>query len=251
MAEVEHDMLGINNEHYFLAVLAHAFADRQHYDFVVLTGDLAQEPCLPTYQRLRDYLLRLRIPVVCLPGNHDDFELMQAVLSVDTVSCAKQHVFTHWQIICLNSQIPHEPGGYLPDSELSFLRQALQAYPQHHALIAVHHHCIPAGSEWIDTMLISNSHDFLTLLHAHSRVKAVIHGHIHQDLMHTTQSLQIFSTPSTCFQFTPFSRAFSVDKTAPGYRKLWLYPDGKLDQTVHRLPITLNELKLDGKGYGN
>lgn len=249
LAEAQHEMVGINTEKYLVKVLEHAFALHQQYDVIILSGDLAQDPCPESYTRLRDCLLKYPVPVLCLPGNHDDFSLMQSLLNVKTISCAKQRLFKHWQIICLNSQIPDEPGGYLAESELTFLKQALQEHPQHHALIAVHHHCVPADSEWIDTMLISNSHTFLALLKDYPQSKAVISGHIHQELTQQINNIRILATPSTCFQFTPKSRHFSIDKTPPGYRTLLLYPDGTLETSVTRLPIELHELKLDGRGY--
>ena len=98
-------------------------------------------------------------------------------------------------------------------------------------------------------MQIDNSADLLALLQNYPQAKVVIHGHIHQELRYQTDHLQVFGTPSTCFQFTPNSPHFSVDRTAPGYRKLWLYPDGTLLSSVVRLPIELHELELDGRGY--
>jgi Icc protein len=249
LAEAHQDMLGINTEKYFLNVLEHAFANDQHYDVMVLSGDLAQAPCIESYQRLRDHLLALPLPVLCLPGNHDDFNLMQALLNTGNLSCAKQHVFKHWQIICLNSQIPEEQGGHLASSELALLKQALEEYPEHHALIAVHHHCLPTHSAWLDTMIIQNSDALLELLRDYPQAKMIVTGHIHQVLTQHHHHLQIFGTPSTCFQFTPNSPLFSVDKTAPGYRTLSLYPDGTFTTGISRLAQELHELKLDGKGY--
>ena len=249
LAEAQQKMLGIDTEKYFVDVLDHALANHQHYDIIILSGDLAQDPCPASYERLRMHLTRLAIPVVCLPGNHDDLQLMQTLLNTDTISCAKQRVFKHWQLICLNSQIPDDPGGFLAETELVFLKHALEDFPQLHALIAVHHHCVPALSEWIDTMIISNSNTFLSTLKEYPQVKVIITGHIHQELSAQVQHFSVFGTPSTCFQFTPKSRNFSIASTAPGYRKLWLSPDGAVTTEVCCLPITLDELKLDGKGY--
>ena len=45
-------LLGIDTEYYFHAVLEHAFAEQPHFDLLLLTGDLAQHPCLSSYQRI-------------------------------------------------------------------------------------------------------------------------------------------------------------------------------------------------------
>lgn len=250
MADAQQNMLGINTEAYFLQVLEQAFARNQHYDVIVVSGDLAQDPCAASYQRLSRHLAAYQIPVLCLPGNHDDVLLMQRWLNTGHCSCAKQHVFEHWQIICLNSQIVDEPGGYLARNELRQLEQMLHAYPEHHALIAVHHHAVPTDSEWMDTMMISNREDFLQVLQANTQAKVLINGHIHQEFSQTIGHLRILGSPSTCFQFTPRSHDFSIARTAPGYRSLTLHVDGTLETRVDRLDVVLHELALD-QGYLN
>ncbi len=248
LAEARQEILGIDTEKYFIKVLDQAFAGDQHYDVLLLTGDLAQDPCVSSYQRLQRHLLELPVPVICLAGNHDDFGIMQTLLNTNNISCAQLRVFEHWQIVCLNSQIPGKPGGFLSDNELSILTQALAEHPMHHTLCAIHHHCVPTHSAWLDTMLITNSAQLLNILTANPQAKAVVSGHIHQDLTQQIQHLQVIGTPSTCFQFTPNSHNFSLDDTAPGYRKLFLYPDGTLTTQVFRLPEALSELRL-GDGY--
>lgn len=249
LAEAKKTMMGVDTEKYFLKVLAQAFADHAQFDLLMLTGDLAQDTCISSYQRLQQHLLALPIPVLCLPGNHDDLGLMQKLLNQDNLSCDKQRILGNWQIICLNSQIEGQPGGFLSKNELTYLKLALQAHPGHYALIALHHHCTPTNSSWMDSMIVSNSNDLFSVLQDYPQAKVIITGHIHQELEQQAGHLQIFGTPSTCFQFTPNSRHFSVDRTAPGYRILKLYSDGSLTTAVNRLPDGLRELTLDGKGY--
>lgn len=249
LAAAQQKMLGIDTEAYFLQVLALALANEPQIDVLLLTGDLVQDVCAASYQRLKTHLLKLPMLVLCLPGNHDDFNLMQVLLNEQNISCAKQQIFEHWQIISLNSQIPNEAGGFLPESELAALKVALEAYPNHYALIALHHHCVPTNSEWMDTMQVTNSAELLNLLSRFPQAKVVINGHVHQACTQSIAHLQIFGTPSTCFQFTPHSHHFSVDKTPPGYRQLTLYPDGRVTTHIARLCTELHELDLSGRGY--
>lgn len=249
LRESHQEMLGINTEKYFLKVMEHAFAQNRHYDLMLITGDLTQNPCEGSYERLLGYLKPLALPVICLPGNHDNLALMQSILNTDNISCEQQHFYASWQIICLNSQIPKDPGGRLEQSELTLLEKCLKENPEYPTLIAVHHHCTPTHSEWMDTMMISNSHDFIDLLLRYPQAKVVITGHIHQCLSAQVQHLQILGTPSTCFQFTPKSFNFGMDRTAPGYRELLLYPDGHFETRIHRLEEELDELNLEVPGY--
>ena len=242
-------LLGINTEHYFRAVLAMAFAEQPHFDLMLLTGDLAQDPCTASYQRIVEHLLPYQTPCVCLPGNHDNYPLMQEVLNVAQVNCRKQVVFANWQVINLNSQIVGAPNGRLASQELVFLKQCLLDYPQLNALIAVHHNCLPTKSAWMDTMTIQNSAAFLDLVVQFPQVKVISTGHIHQTMDTYYGDIRVLGTPSTCFQFTPNSKAFSVDNTAPGYRTLKLYDNGQIDTAVYRLPNKLTELQTHIGGY--
>ena len=242
-------MLGIDTEYYFHRVLEHAFAANPKIELILVTGDLTQEPCADSYRRIEQKLQTYRLPCICLPGNHDDAALMQNALNVGLVSCNKQTFIGNWQIIALNSQIPGKPGGRLGKEELSFLEDCLCAYPDRHALIAVHHHCQTIASPWLDAMMIENGAEFLAVLRRHPAIKAVTCGHIHQVIDKQVEGLRIISAPSTCFQFEPKSLEFSVVDTAPGYRMLELHRDGSLATCIYRLPEPLSGLQTQTDPY--
>jgi 3',5'-cyclic-AMP phosphodiesterase len=242
-------MLGINTEHYFHAVLELAFTEHHHFDLILLTGDLAQHPCKASYQRILNSLEATNMPCICLPGNHDDYKLMQQIFNTGLVSCRKQVFLGNWQLICLNSQIPGDPGGRLSRQELLFLEDCLISNPDYHALIAVHHHCLETKSPWMDTMMIENSQELLALIKQYPQIKAVTTGHIHQVMDITTGGVRILGTPSTCFQFKPESTALSLDTSTPGYRLINLSDDGRIESGISRLSGQLIGLQMDTQGY--
>jgi 3',5'-cyclic-AMP phosphodiesterase len=245
----EDTLLGVNTHYYFNAVLNFAFANSPHFDLLLLTGDLAQDPCPSSYQQILNSVLPYEVPCICLPGNHDDLVLMQQVLNSEQVSCRKQLILDNWQLICLNSQIPGAPGGRISDQELFFLEQCLQNNPDHNALIAVHHHCLETKSAWMDTMMIENSQALFSVIDKYPQVQAITTGHIHQIMDVTRNTVRVLGTPSTCFQFKPESWDFALDTTAPGYRTLDLYTDGRIETNVIRLPGQLSGLQFDSQGY--
>ena len=61
--------------------------------------------------------------------------------------------------------------------------------------------------------------------------------------------VRIFGTPSTCFQFTPNSHNFSLDKTMPGYRLIKLNENGQIESEVTRLTGVLTMLQIQSLGY--
>jgi 3',5'-cyclic-AMP phosphodiesterase len=249
LATPQATLLGVKTAHYFNAVLELAGRSEMKFDLCLVTGDLAQDPCRASYQYLLDALQKYDIPCICLPGNHDDFEIMQAVLCTDNVKCPKRVVLGNWQVICLNSQIPDSPDGYLSVTELSYLEHSLSAYPGLYTLIAVHHHSLPCGSGWMDTMMIGNAQELFDLTKRHPRAKAIINGHIHQAMDIQTDTVRVMSTPSTCFQFKPHTGHFSLDNTSPGYRWIALYDDGNIQTEVVRIPEPLLGLQTNTHGY--
>lgn len=242
-------LLGVNTAYYFREVIKHAF-NQCHFDLILLTGDLAQDPCTASYEYIRDTLAAYDTPCICLPGNHDDYGIMQQIFSTDSIHCRKQVLLGNWQLICLNSQIPGATGGYLSNGELLFLEQCLAGNPNHYALIAVHHHCLETQSIWMDTMIIENREQLFATISQHPQVKAIVHGHIHQRVESTVASVQILGTPATCFQFKPQSKEFAVDEAAsPGYRIIRLYTNGQIKSEVVSLPGPLSGLQINMQGY--
>ena len=245
----EDTLMGVNTEYYWQSVFNLAVKNHPDADLIIVSGDLAQKPCPTSYQRILKTLSTTSIPSICLPGNHDDYALMQQILNLETINCSKQIVHDDWQIISLNSQIIGEEGGYLSEQELNFLETCLNRNPDLHALITFHHHCIPTGSQWMDVMQISNSDFLFQMLADYPQVRAITTGHIHQDLESELKGVSVYSAPSTCFQFKPHSQKFALDKTAPGYRWLTLFGNGEIATKVERLETDLIELDTSSSGY--
>lgn len=248
LPKADDSLLGIKTDQYFHMVLEKAFAE-SHYDLILITGDLAQTPYPTSYIRIQLALRQYQTPCISLPGNHDNYQLMQQLYDNDQMSCKKQFFFKNWQIICLNSQVIGKEHGLLEKDELNFLDRCLSLYPNHPALIAVHHQCIPTHSAWLDTMMIKNHHDLFNMLKKHPQAQAITTGHIHQTVDCHKDSVRIFGTPSTCFQFKPLSESFSLDNNPPGYRHLKLHADGQIETEVKRLKVVQKELEFHSGGY--
>ena len=235
LAESGQTMAGINTEAIFQQVLKAAHKQHGKVDCILVTGDLAQSPCQSSYQRISHELSKYKTHTLCLPGNHDDLALMQQFINAKNISCDKQMEFDHWQLISLNSKKEGEQGGYLAKSELELLENTLLNQPSLNAIIAVHHHPVPSNSSWMDTMMIENSDALFSTLKKHPQVKAIVCGHIHQQLEITKNNIQILGTPATCFQFKPKCNEYTLDDEKPGYRIIKLYPDGVVQSKVYRL----------------
>lgn len=241
-------MFGIDTEIFFQQTLQHAHEQHGPFDLILLTGDLAQNPGADGYRRICQHLLSYQTRCLCLPGNHDDFGLMTQYLNEGLVSCDKVLAIGGWQIVLLNSQIPESPAGELSQDELTFLENSLRS-SHLPTLIAVHHHPIPSGSSWLDTMQIQNSSEFLKLVMAFPQVKAITFGHVHQEISTIENRIAIFGTPASCFQFAPNANEFSIDDTQPGYRVFKLLADGNLQSQCYRVPLDMGHLDRNAHAY--
>ena len=167
-------------------------------DLFLLTGDLVQDPCEAAYTRLRDYLGNTGVPTWCLPGNHDDPELMRAALNRDGLATPRARRIEGWLVVLLDSTVPGEAGGELGEAELAALANTLSSYPDDPALVCLHHPPVALGSRWNDVRLLG--------------------------------------TPSTGTQFLPGADEFTIDEGAPpGWRRLTLHPDGRIETRLHWL----------------
>ncbi len=221
---------------------------------VLLTGDIVHDETRLGYEALPSLVAPLKAPVACIPGNHDDYELMSRVLAsaglVDQqASCGKSVLLPHWQIVLLNSQVEGEVGGALSEGELDFLRGKLNEYPKHHTIVCMHHHPVAIGSRWLDRIGLANSNELFEILDQYPQVKAVVWGHVHQNFDEQRDGRRLLACPSTCIQFTPGADDFELDALTPGYRWFRLYDGGELETGVERLTSMPGRLNTEASGY--
>ncbi|MEW6038939.1 MAG: 3',5'-cyclic-AMP phosphodiesterase [Pseudomonadota bacterium] len=226
---------GVDSAASLRTVIDHA--NRDHFDLVLFTGDLAQEPAPQSYRRLADLCAGLAAPCYWLPGNHDEPALARRVLGRTPLLHQAVIRKGSWLIVCLDSTVPGSAGGSLSGEQLGLLERTLSGHPAFHALIALHHHPVPCGSAWMDTMILDNADAFFAVLGRHPQVRTILHGHTHQVSDVEIEGKRVLGTPSTCVQFRPASRAFALDEEWPGYRWLELGPEGSVETGICRVAV--------------
>jgi Icc protein len=206
-------------------------APEHRYSAVLVTGDLVQDD--PSgYERFRRMLGGLEMPVLCVPGNHDDPEPMHQALSAAPFQYCGAKSIGGWQFIMLNSYDAGHVGGRLTEAELARLDAVLAASPAH-AMVCMHHHPVDMGSRWLEGIGLANAAAFWRIIDAHRHVRAVVWGHVHQVYDGERNGVRLIATPSTGAQFLPHSDRYAVDSAPPAYRDFELRPDGRLVSQVH------------------
>jgi Icc protein len=147
--------------------------------------------------------------------------------------------------------VPGKDSGYLSDKTLLELRQHLEhtASLGSHTVVGLHHPPFLVNSEWLDSSTLQQPQRLFQVLDEFSHVKLVLFGHIHQDFYHCRQGVTYLGCPSTCIQFQPKSRYFSLEVIPPAYRRFCFHPDGTFRTELMRVPQGLQHPNLHIGGY--
>jgi len=242
------ELLGINTRDSLDAVLDRIREDEIAPDYVLATGDLAQDASAEAYQYFKSRMNVFDCPVSWFPGNHDNLSVMQQVIR-NGPELSKVVRMRNWQFVLLDSLLPGKVHGWLEDKELDVLDEALKSGQGLHTMVCLHHHPVDIDSVWLDRIGLHNRERFLDIIDRYDNVRAVLWGHIHQELDAQRKGVHLMATPSTCIQFLPKSDKFAIEDSPPGYRWLRLYADGRIDSQVIRAEAFEFQVDMQSNGY--
>lgn len=238
LAASEGELLGVPTAESFETVMRRVGALVPRPDLLLLTGDLSQDETLASYERLAAVIAPLNIATRWLPGNHDCLEVMAEVLCQPPISAEKSLSMGGWHVVLLDSLVPGEVYGHLSSQQLRWLDERLQDYRDLPTLVALHHPPLEIASAWIDRTCLQNPEDLFAVLDRHSQVRLTVFGHVHQDFVGERRGIRYLSSPSTSVQFRPRCQQFCLDdRHGPGFRLLFLYPDGRFETSIERVPL--------------
>ena len=184
-------------------------------DFVLHTGDLAEDRSEAAYVLARRALADLRLPIHYVAGNHDDADILQRIMLRSAplgprfdyrLSSAGVNVAVY------DSRGPRDPAGTLTDDQLDSLR-ALCVPEGPPLVIAIHHPPLPLDTPWLDagwqtagapgpSMLLDRGPEFLTAIApARDRIRGVFFGHVHRAFQLVHRGILFSSAPSGFVQF--------------------------------------------------
>ncbi len=214
--------------------IAHARAHHWDADGLLLTGDLVQDDP-GGYAHIRRLFADLGKPVHCIAGNHDLLGDMRAALTGEPFHLDGHFDLGLWRIVLLDSSVAGSAAGRLAPETLARLEHTLDASADRHILVCLHHHPIDMRSLWLDRVGLENRDEFFAVLDRRPNVRAVLWGHVHQELDTSRSGVRLLATPATCAQFLPGSGQFAIDRRPPAYRVLALQDDGRIDTRIEWL----------------
>ncbi len=238
-------LAGLNTRRSLGDVLTEIRQLQQPSDLVAVTGDIAANAESGAYRQFSKILSAQAAPYAWLPGNHDDFSLMKDLITQPFRPVVETE---HWQLLFLNTAVPDQVGGYLAANELELIQSRLAEGSKHIALF-MHHPPVDVGCKWLDAQQVSNHQSLAQQVAASGRVKGIFTGHVHQSGEHQWHGCKVFTTPSTCVQFSPNSDEFSLCANPPGYRIIQLLDDGRIETRVHYLASGGKKVDRECVGY--
>ena len=239
-------LLGMNTARSAKGVIDTALAT-ESADCILVTGDIAADGQPEAYGQL-EALLGTSVPSLWLPGNHDDVSSHKDRYA----SHMKRRLRAkHWDVVMLETQVEGEVGGVLSGTELAALRSAVDdaRLANKALLVATHHPLRRLESAWLDEQSVQNASEALDILKPIADQTAVISGHVHQESDEFINGIRMMTTPSTCVQFAPRSQDFALDIKDPGYRRLVLHPNARIETQVIRISDEENRPLLTSSGY--
>lgn len=247
-ASEEETLSGMNCQQSFAAVLEHIRHHHPALDGVLCTGDLVQDASVDGYQRFFRQVADLQAPQLWLAGNHDDRVNMKLAVGEGS-PCLQQSLWLgNWRIIMLETQVEGKVYGMLSEAELERLQALLQASEAQHVLLCIHHNPVPVNAAWLQQHSLKNAQALFDVLDGYSHVRAVLFGHVHQEVNEQRNGVSMLASPSTCVQFHPDNDFFSLDKLNPGYRWLQLFADGRVETGVERVAGNF-QIDFSSTGY--
>ncbi|AZT82823.1 3',5'-cyclic-AMP phosphodiesterase [Marinobacter sp. NP-4(2019)] len=248
LADPAGGLLGVNTRDSLDAVIDKVVRDHGQPDLVLATGDIAQDGSEEAYRVFGEKLSAFPCASAWIAGNHDDSDVLAQVAGEHQAN--RRHIVQGgWQFILLDSSVHGQVYGELAESELEFLASTLAQNPDLPALVALHHHPVDIGSDWMEGIGLRNRDAFWQIVECFPQVKIVLWGHIHQEHDLERRGVRLLATPSTCIQFTSGSPTFAVEALPPGYRWFELETSGQFQTEVQRATDFEFELDVNSTGY--
>lgn len=166
-------------------------------DFVIHTGDVANDPFPGAYELAAEVLSGIEVPVYYATGNHDDVGMMRDALAFGPLEplgpdgpdrlCYRiaGGLEEKFDLFVMDAKVPPEEGphGTLPEDQIeAVLSAASQDRP---VAVFLHYPLTPIGSRWIDDhLLVTNGAEFQERLSARvgDRLRGFFSGHLHRGL---------------------------------------------------------------------
>jgi len=190
---------------------------KHYYEALLISGDLAHNGTLESYQKLRKILNPIEAKIYVLPGNHDDLSNLSQIFNQSSLC---NFIIGCWEVITIDSVQVGKVSGRLNDEQLNSLSQQISSSSAKYIALCLHHPPVSMQSDWDDEMSLENPEDLFAVIDQFDNIKAIMWGHAHQCSESNRNGVKLFSCPSTALQYD--------GQPGIGYNHYTLNDDGEI-----------------------
>lgn len=223
--------------------LAHVAALDVRPDLLLLTGDVTEDGTPEAYAEARRLLSACDLPLLAIPGNHDDREAFRAAFADQTWMPREGPL--HWcvdrdalRLIGLDCTVPGRHHGALDAASLAWLDQALADAPERPTMLVLHHPPFMSGIWYMDAYRYRDDAPLAEVVRRHPQVEAVLCGHMHRVMFRRWAGTVVASAPSTCTEIDIRLKQGAAPQSFVGPRGYLLHRWNRSDGFVTHLMST-------------
>jgi len=174
-------------------------------DVVVVSGDCVEGGTRAEYERFRELIRPLAMPVYVIPGNHDDRGILRDVFGAQGVSAMAsfiQYVVEDGpvRVIALDTHVPASATGLLCAERLAWLEARLAEAASRPTLIVLHHPPFRTSIPALDALGLDGADALGAIIAKFPNVLCLAAGHLHRSMQQRFHGTLALVCPSTAHQ---------------------------------------------------
>ena len=172
---------------------------------VLVTGDLTEHGLPHEYERVREVLSALAMPVHVLGGNHDDRESLRASFPAPEAGGEDYRYGARCgplRLVVVDTTDPGRVEGRLGAERLAWLDARLAEEPETPTVVAMHHPPLLLGIPAWDEIGLSDADrgSLAEVVSGHRHLRRIVCGHVHRAALGSVGGCPVFTCPSTWIQ---------------------------------------------------
>ncbi len=175
-------------------------------DAVLVAGDVSDDGTDESYAAARAELLRLGLPLLVIPGNHDRRESFRTAFA--DIECIPRTGALNWvadvdgtRIVGLDTLVEGQGGGRLGAQALDTLSDALGSASGAPVVVALHHPPLRTGIRFMDAIGLENPDALEAIVSRYDGWLRMVAGHVHGVYHGMLGPHPVSTAPSTCSAF--------------------------------------------------
>ena len=185
------------------AAIAHVNALDPRPDLVLLSGDLVDHGTSDEYTMLAKLLATLKVPMLAIPGNHDEREAFCRTFAGQ--SCLPASGPINYavgdrgpvRIVALDVTLPGLHHGSVSEAGAAWLDRVLAAEPDRPTIVMMHQPPFDIGIPYLDLYSCRDGERLAAVVARHPQVERIVCGHVHRFMQTRFGGTMLCTAPST------------------------------------------------------